>query len=400
MTTNTIDTNLYHKQPNISPTSILCLGLGWFPKTPGGLERYVYELTQQLADHQDKINLCGIDLPDKKLYPNINFTNLAVSNDPIWKKLHSVRSNFKTINTKQIDAINLHFALYSLPILDLLPKNIPITFNFHGPWADESHTEGTNKLGVFFKRFFIEKQVYQKCDRFIVLSQAFGKILQEKYQIPEDKIHVIPGGVNIDKFQNNLSPAVARKQLGWHQDRPIIFTSRRLVHRVGVDKLLTALSIIKPKIPEIWLAIAGRGNLQSALQNQAIELGLNNNVKFLGFLPDEHLPIAYQAADLTVIPSQSFEGFGLAIVESLACGTPVVCTPIGGMPEILTPFSPDLITSSTSAAEIATKLSQILLGEIPKPSREFCRQYAVDNFDWSKIAQQVRRRIVSEGVKE
>ena len=394
MTLNTIDTNLYNKQPNISPASILCLGLGWFPKTPGGLERYVYELTKQLAANQDQINLCGIDLPDTKLDQNINFTNLAVSNEPIWKRLHSVRSKFKKINIKKIDAINLHFALYSLPILDLLPKKIPITFNFHGPWADESHAEGTNKLNIFLKRLLIEKQVYQKCDRFIVLSQAFGKILHEKYQIPADKIHVIPGGVNIHQFKANFSQLEARKQLGWHPHRPIIFTSRRLVHRVGVDKLLTALSIIKPKIPEIWLAIAGRGNLQSALQNQAIELGLNHNVKFLGFLPDKHLPLAYQAADLTVIPSQSFEGFGLAIVESLACGTPVVCTPIGGMPEILTPFSPDLITSSTSATHIATKLSQILLKEIPKPSRESCRQYAVDKFDWNKIAQQIRHTIL------
>ncbi|WP_088240289.1 glycosyltransferase family 4 protein [Calothrix rhizosoleniae] len=398
--TNTADIKIHNEQQKISPASILCLGLGWFPQTPGGLERYIYELTQQLAANQDKINLCGIDLPNSQLYENINFINLATSNQSIWQRLHSVRSNFKKINTKNLDAINLHFALYSLPILDLLPPKIPITFNFHGPWADESHAEGNNKLGVFLKRFLIEKQVYQKCNRFIVLSQAFGKILHEQYQIPGDKIHVIPGGVNIEKFQPNFSPIEARQQLGWHEDRPIIFTSRRLVQRVGVDKLLTALSIIKPKIPDIWLAIAGRGNLQLALQNQAIELGLNNNVKFLGFLPDEHLPIAYQAADLTVIPSQSFEGFGLAIVESLACGTPVVCTPIGGMPEILTPFSPDLITSSISAEDIAAKLSQILLGEISKPSRESCRQYAVDKFNWYKIAQQIRHIILSDGVME
>ncbi|MDJ0799970.1 MAG: glycosyltransferase family 4 protein [Calothrix sp. MO_167.B12] len=395
MTTNTVSTNKYNQNKKIYPASILCLGLGWFPHTPGGLERYVYELTQQLATSQDSIHLCGIDLPNTQLHENIHFTNLALSNQSIWQRLHSVRSNFKKIDTTHIDAINLHFALYSLPIIDLLPKTIPITFNFHGPWADETHAEGTNKLSVFLKRLLIEKQVYKKCDRFITLSQAFAKILHEKYQIPEDKIHVIPGGVNIDRFQPNFSPTEARKQLGWHQDRPIIFTSRRLVQRVGVDKLLTALSIIKPKIPDIWLAIAGRGNLQLALQNQATELGLDNNIKFLGFLPDEHLPLAYQAADFTVIPSQSFEGFGLAIVESLACGTPVVCTPVGGMPEILTPFSPDLITSSISAEDIAAKLSQILLGEISKPSRESCRQYAVNNFDWNKIAQQVRQRILT-----
>ncbi|MHC5833145.1 MAG: glycosyltransferase, partial [Nostoc sp.] len=93
--------------------------------------------------------------------------------------------------------------------------------------------------------------------------------------------------------------------------------------------LLQALAIIKPRIPDVWLAIAGRGHIQAALQQQATELGLDDNVKFLGFLPDEQLPLAYQAAELTIMPSQSFEGFGLVIIESIACGTPVLCTPVG-----------------------------------------------------------------------
>ncbi len=94
----------------------------------------------------------------------------------------------------------------------------------------------------------------------------------------------------------------------------------------------------------------------SCTRTQAKELGLEDNVKFLGFLPDEELPVAYQAADLTVMPSQSFEGFGLAILESLACGTPVVCTPVGGMPEILQGFSPQLITDSISTERYCGKI--------------------------------------------
>ncbi len=90
------------------------------------------------------------------------------------------------------------------------------------------------------------------------------------------------------------------------------------------------------------------------------------------------------------MPSQSFEGFGLAILESLACGTPVLCTPIGGMPEILEPLSPDLITDSIEVSAIAEKLEQVLLGNILIPSREECHQYAATNFNWHKIAQEVR----------
>ncbi|GAX38077.1 glycosyltransferase family 4 protein [Nodularia sp. NIES-3585] len=381
---------------NSTSASILTLGIGWFPETPGGLERYIYELTHRLAANQDQIELCGVGLPDNELYLPMKLTNLAEPDQALWQRLGSIRHKFKKTRISKPDAINLHFALYSFPILDLLPKGVPITFNFHGPWASESQQETvSNQLNVFIKRQLIEQSTYNRCDRFIVLSKAFGNILHQQYQIPWAKIHIIPGGVNIDWFQANLSPQAAREKLGWPENRRILFTSRRLVQRVGIDKLLQALAIIKPQVPDIWLAIAGRGHLQATLQQQVQELGLEDNVKFLGFLPETQLPLAYQAAELTVMPSQSFEGFGLAVVESLACGTPVLCTPIGGMPEIISPFSPDLITDSTEAIAIAEKLAQILLGKLSIPSRQACREYAVNNFDWQQITQKVRQVLLN-----
>jgi len=376
--------------------SIICIGLGWFPKTPGGLERYIYELTKKLAANQDQVEVCGVGLPEAETNLPIKLTNLASPDMPIYRRLWSIRENFRKTRLGKPDAINLHFALYSFPILDLLPKEVPVTFNFHGPWASESEQEVVEqKLSIFLKYWLIEKRTYKRCDRFIVLSKAFGQILHQQYQIPWEKIHIIPGGVDINRFQATLSPQSCRKQLGWPLDRPILFTSRRLVYRVGVDKLLNTLTTLKQRIPDVWLAIGGRGPLETELKQQATELGLNDHVKFLGFLPDDQLPIAYQAADLTVMPSQSFEGFGLAVVESLACGTPVLCTPVGGMPEILQPFSPDLITSSIEVSAIAERLEQVLLGHVPMPSPEACRHYAIDNFDWHKIAQDVRKVLLA-----
>ncbi|MEC4819026.1 MAG: glycosyltransferase family 4 protein [Scytonema sp. PMC 1069.18] len=384
------------RNANSESASILCVGVGWFPKSPGGLERYIYDLTQKLVAYGDRIELCGVGLPDNEPNSPIKLTNLASPDTPIWKRLWLIRQNFQKTRCGKPDAVNLHFALYSFPILDLLPKEVPITYNFHGPWAFESKQEANErKISVFLKQWLIEQRTYNHCDRFIVLSKAFGNILHQEYQIPWDKIHIIPGGVDPTRFQPSLSPQEARIKLGWPCDRPIIFTSRRLVHRVGIDKLLSAVAEIKPRIPDIWLAIAGRGPIQETLQQQAHELGLDNHVKFLGFLPDGDLPIAYQAANLSVMPSQSFEGFGLAIVESLACGTPVVCTPVGGMPEILQPFSPELITDSTEVAAIADKLEQVLLGKVTAPSREACRQYAINKFDWYKIAQDVRNILLT-----
>jgi len=374
---------------------ILCVGLGWFPQTPGGLDRYVYELTHFLAAGQDRVELCGVGLPaEAQLTSSVELTNLGSPDSQLWRRLWSIRNNFLSRRSAKPDAINLHFALYSLPLLKILPEEVPITVTFHGPWALECKQEGVGKLGVFF-RHWVEQKVYDRCDRFIVLSKAFGNILHQEYQVPWNKIHVIPGGVDITRFQANLSRQQARLQLNWPQDRNILFTPRRLVHRMGLDKLLNAIAILKPRIPDIWLAIAGRGPLQSSLEQQAIDLGLSNHVKFLGFLPDEQLPIAYQAADLSVMPSQSLEGFGLALIESLACGTPALCTPVGGMPEVLTPFSPHLITSSLEETAIAGGIEELLTGKVSMPSRTACREYASTYFSWPKIVQQVREVLLA-----
>jgi len=374
--------------------NILCVGIGWFPKTPGGLDRYVYELTHQLAASQDRVELCGVGLPETEPNSSINLTNLAEPDIRLWERLWLIRSNFLQRKFAKPDAINLHFALYSFPLLQVLPKGVPVTFSFHGPWALESKQEGSGKLSVFLKHW-VEDRVYHRCDRFIVLSKAFGDILHQENQVPWSKIHVIPGGVDLSRFQFDRSRPEARSQLNWPQNRPILFTARRLVRRVGLDKLLMAIAMIKPQIPDIWLAIAGKGPLQGDLEQQATDLGLNDNVKFLGFLPDEQLPIAYQAADLSVMPSQSLEGFGLAVLESLACGTPSLCTPVGGMPEILEPFSPNLITASTEVTAIAQRLEELLIGKVPMPSREACQEYAAMNFDWQKIAKKVRKVLLA-----
>jgi glycosyltransferase involved in cell wall biosynthesis len=380
----------------VASAYILCIGIGWFPKTPGGLDRYVYELTHHLAAAQDRVELCGVGLPEAKSHSLVKLTNLAEPDSPILQRLGSVRQNFGNRRVAQPDAINLHFALYSLPLLRILPAGVPITFSFHGPWALESKQEGSGRLSVFLKYWLVEKRVYKRCDRFIVLSKAFGNILHQDYHVPWNKIHIIPGGVDITRFQPNLSRQEARTQLNWPQDRTILFTPRRLVYRMGLDKLLTALAKIKPKIPDVWLAIAGKGPLKASLEQQAAELELNDHVKFLGFLPDDQLPLAYQAADLTIMPSQSLEGFGLVLLESLACGTPALCTPVGGMPEVLEPFSPDLITTTPEATDIAERLEEVLTGKVSMPSRSDCREYAATHFDWQKIAQQVRQVLLGK----
>ena len=115
-----------------------------------------------------------------------------------------------------------------------------------------------------------------------------------------------------------------------------------------------------------------------------------DNVRRLGRISDVDLPLAYRAADVTVVPSQSLEGFGLITLESLASGTPVYVTPIGGLPEIVEPFAPQCIFANTSATEMAKVLIETLRGERPTPSDEACRAFSSQNFSWPHIVKRVR----------
>ena len=195
--------------------SILCVGLGWFPISPGGSTRYVYEMTHHLALGCDRVELCEVGLPEEAGFNSpVKLTNLCEPDWSIWRRFWSVRDRFLARQAAQPDAINLHFPLYSLPLLSILPDNVPVTFTFHGPWAGESQQEGASKLNVLSK-YWLEKMVYRRCDRFIVLSKAFGKILHQQYHVPWDKIYVVPGGVDTQRFQPNLSRQQARDRLNW-----------------------------------------------------------------------------------------------------------------------------------------------------------------------------------------
>jgi len=165
---------------------------------------------------------------------------------------------------------------------------------------------------------------------------------------------------------------------------------RRLVRRVGVDTLVEAAVSLRERLPDALVLIAGTGPLQGELEARIAALGLGDHVRLLGFVPDDMLPMVYRAADVSVVPSSSLEGFGLVTVESLAAGTPCVVTPVGGLTDVVVPFAPQLVTGSTSAADIGAVLAAALREDIPMPSAAECEAYARRDFDWPVVAARVR----------
>jgi glycogen(starch) synthase len=309
--------------------------------------------------------------------------------DSLFRRLHRARSAFfDQVKKGQIDLIASHFALYALPVVERL-RATPTVVHFHGPWSGESEAEGAASVN-FKVKHYVENIVYSRAARFIVLSRSFQQKLVSQYGVSEQLVRIVPGGIDLDRFNIDLTRNEARERLGWPTDRPIILTVRRQVRRMGLEDLIDAAKLMIQKHPDLLLLIGGSGTIAGELKRRIVDLGLENHVRLLGRIDDADLAIAYRAADMSVVPSQLLEGFGLITLESLASGTPVYVTPVGGLPEIVQPFAPGCVFDGCSAAEIAAVLGEALDGARPVPTENACRQYASDNFSWSHVAQRVR----------
>jgi glycosyltransferase involved in cell wall biosynthesis len=372
---------------------ILQLGTSWFPEEAGGLARIYYGCVNYLP-------LVGVEVDglvtgsDRAFQDSHGKVQAFASTDSsTWQRSRSLRKIVTEIlkndkNQCKYDLIASHFALYTFPILDRIGK-LPLVIHFHGPWALESKAEGAGRLSTFSK-WAIEKVVYQRADGFIVLSEAFRQILHQTYEVPLEKIFIVGGGINTAEFDLGLLIAQARAKLHWSQDRRIIFCVRRLVQRMGLENLIEAIALVRQQYPDVLLLIAGKGAIADTLRSQIHELQLQDHVKLLGFVSDQDLAIAYRAAELTIVPTVSLEGFGLIVIESLAAGTPVLGTPIGGIPEILRPLNSDLILESSEIKHLAQGMIEALSGQRQMPSAADCQAYVKQNYDWQAIALQMK----------
>ena len=113
--------------------------------------------------------------------------------------------------------------------------------------------------------------------------------------------------------------------------------------------------------------------------------GLADNVTFVGFVDDSDLVRYYQAADLFVLPSLAFEGFGMVTLEALACGTPAVGTPIGATPEILDRLAPQLLLGGTEPHAIRRGIGAMLSDDDAAGRlRALCRKYVETHYGWDR----------------
>jgi glycosyltransferase involved in cell wall biosynthesis len=302
---------------------------------------------------------------------------------------HLRQAVFSELKHSRLDSLLVasHFAFYAGALLPRLSRMNHVV-HFHGPWAGETAAERRLQLNVAMKRA-VECAVYSSASAFVTLSHAFKELLTAEYRVDPARVHVIPGAVDVRRFSPGDRIA-ARRRFGWPEDTRILFCVRRLVRRMGLENLLNAFAQVAREHPDAMLVIGGTGPLRDELEVKSKDLDLSLRIRFTGFIPETDLPLAYRAADLSILPSQSLEGFGLTALESLACGTPVLVTPVGGLPEVVKQLDTRLILPDKGADAMADRLHLFLSGALSLPSAEECSQYVRSNFSWPTIAERIR----------
>lgn len=286
------------------------------------------------------------------------------------------------------ELVACHFAYTGMACMLTPLRAKPWVVHFQGPWAEESRMEGGGGASAIVKRG-IELTVYRNAERIFVLSNTFADIVASKYRVSERKIHMVPAAVDTERYQMGDRNR-AREVLGMPKDRFIVLTVRRLARRMGLERILDAVREDGSK-ERLWL-IGGSGALANELSERILSQDLGDRVRLLGRIPDDLLPFYYQAADVFLLPSMALEGFGLVLLESLASGTPVLATSVGGVPEVLTPYAPDsLIPASSGGRELLERVRALQAGTLRLPEGIEARRFVLKRYTWEIAADSVEK---------
>ena len=258
---------------------------------------------------------------------------------------------------------------------------------------------GTNR-GRFSPREWLMQasinSLFARADRVIGVSDEVTQTLQRSTRLPSERLVTIPNGIDGSQFQLDQDKMALRQQLGLPLERPIAISVGRLTRQKGYPDLLTALTLI-PAAERPMTLIVGDGPDRHALEELVAELGLTDDVRFLGGRSD--IPDLLVAADCFVLASL-WEGLPLVLIESMAARLPAIVTSVGGNPGVVEDGETGLLVPASDPPALAKALRD-LLGDRPRLERigmaarvRFQRDFSLDPF--IRAHEELYREVLAE----
>ncbi len=374
----------------------------------GGAERVVWEQASRLAAAGHRVRVVSRAPenigPGPVVHRGVPVRHFVVDRRTLrsfirTSILEARRAVAEEVDAHGADVLHLHQPLAAFGALTSpAGRRLPSLYTFHSPapleYLTRRGTTGRHRGGLVGHAsaallWLVERASLARASRIHVLSDFSAGLVRKLYWISSRRVVKIPAGVDLDRFRPPRDRMALRRDLALPAGRPLLFTLRNLEPRMGLDNLIRAMDRLRRRVPDVLLLIGGAGSQRSELEARAASLRLQEHVRFLGFVPDVDLPRYYGAADAFVLPTRALEGFGLVTVEALACGTPVLGTPVGATPEILVPLDPSLVFRDASAEAMAQGLERFLESLARDPAsagrlRDASRRHVETRYGWER----------------
>ncbi len=287
----------------------------------------------------------------------------------IFRSLHWLSIFFSTYslvkslnNSKRIDLISAHWVYPDAAAATLIAKFLKIKVSVHALGCDIN-----NYINFYLRRKIIEKTL-KNADLVVTKSQALKDVIKQEFSSVTN-IKVILNGVDKGKFKT-IPKLRARNTLGIDlSQKTLIFVGNFQIEK-GLEYLLDAFAIVLRDIDNVHLYVVGDGPLKPKILRKIKDLDITDNVHLIGIVSHEKLPVYFSCADFLCLPSLR-EGCPNVVLEALSCGTRVIASNVGAVPDILTSEKLGFIHPPQDVNAMALTIIKALNSE----SIDF-------NFDW------------------
>jgi len=368
----------------------ICFVNSYYPPWVGGAESYVRNLATALTIRGHKVTVYCSNRPLKAGISFDNMIKVIRMNTPLLLYGTPLVLFPPSIITEDYDVIHANFPSPYLAGISGYVSSItgtPSVLTWHNDLPPVTSGAGIlvnlhNSLAPSYLRYF---------DRIIATTRAYAT-KSETLRRFSSKVTVITNGVDSKRFSPEVSGEKIRARYNLSQNKIALFVGALTTFHAykGVDVLIKAFSLVSKQSNDARLLIVGGGNQLNYYKQLTVELGISDLVIFAGYVKDEELPEYYAASDLAVLPSKdSSEGFGLVLIEAMACGKAVIGSQTGGIIDVITDGGNGLLVKPGDAEDLSSAMISMFRNDEKRltmgtAGREFAKLH-----DWSGVAEKV-----------
>lgn len=369
----------------------------------GGMNVYVRELSRELGARGYDIDVytrwASMASPEVQPFgPNARVINIEagprdlIDKDDISAHLDVFETGILAFAAREeltYDIVHSHYWMSGVAGVQLAARwSVPHVAMFHTLGEVKNRARGTEHESP--ERIRAEGDIARAADRIVAASTHERGLLTSLYGARDEAIVVVPCGVDLDHFTPMDKPG-ARRALGLRDGERIILFVGRIEPLKGIDVLISAAAQLHEDENFRVLIVGGDARAEAEvaqLRALAERLGVDHHIAFVGAVDHEELPLYYNAADVCVVPSY-YESFGLVAVESMACGTPVVASRVGGLASTISDGETGYLIPWRCPEPFAERLELLLDNDELRASFGRAAREAVERYRWANVADAV-----------